>query len=403
MFVVSLSRPNRRSFRHVRQPDGSLERVRPNPAATLMLSYIGPHLECARLAELQALLEDSFGTNLEPHYYPSRNFDRFATEGQGTHLDPSAEELAAAHLLADKTTRTLAIAIKSTGGLLVKDIAAQLPQDERHKAESIRVALQSGSLIESDIVVVCTKNQMQTARAPSREILEELDKKGVRCACGRSIASERIEEALTISPLGKTLLDGSRWLTILLVEELLAVGVPSNKIIVEQHSGGDELDCLANISGELALFELKDKEFSLGNAYSFGAKIGIVKPNHPVIVSTERVGNDAKEHFQRAGLSRGKVLEVDEEFDEDSEQEHHPELRYVEGLEEFRKGVQNLASEIYLGDATRILAGVLRLASLEANAIAQGLAQRVIVSSTKTEPAVDGAANPLAEAESLPS
>ena len=46
------------------------------------------------------------------------------------------------------------------------------------------------------------------------------------------------------------------------------------EVLVEQSVGGDEIDCVANISGELTLFELKDKEFNLGN--------------------------DAKEHFTRA-------------------------------------------------------------------------------------------------------
>jgi hypothetical protein len=68
--------------------------------------------------------------------------------------------------------------------------------------------------------------------------------------------------------------------------------------------GGDEVDCLTNVNGELVLFELKDKEFSLGNAYSFGAKIGIIRPEHAVILTTEVVGNDAKEHFERSRLAQ---------------------------------------------------------------------------------------------------
>jgi hypothetical protein len=39
--------------------------------------------------------------------------------------------MAASHLLADRPIRTLAIAIKSSGGLLVCDLAKQLPGDAR--------------------------------------------------------------------------------------------------------------------------------------------------------------------------------------------------------------------------------------------------------------------------------
>jgi hypothetical protein len=72
----------------------------------------------------------------------------------------------------------------------------------------------------------------------------------------------------------------------LLLEELQKVGVSFDQTLTEQQVGGDEVDCLANISGELVFFELKDKDFSLGNAYSFGAKMGIIRPEHSVIFST---------------------------------------------------------------------------------------------------------------------
>ena len=119
-----------------------------------------------------------------------------------------------------------------------------------------------------------------------------------------------MEEALAITDLGRALLDKARWLTILLLKELQGVRIDARAILVEQSVGGDEIDCLANIDGELALFELKDKEFNLGNAYSFGAKIGIIRPDHPIIVTTERIGNDARESTscERNRQVRGGIL-----------------------------------------------------------------------------------------------
>jgi hypothetical protein len=96
-----------------------------------------------------------------------------------------------------------------------------------------------------------------------------MSQQGVKCACGRPISEERIEEALTITELGRGLLDGNRWLTLLLLEELQKVGVSLEQTLTEQQVGGDEVDCLANISGELVFFELKDKGFNLGNAWRF--------------------------------------------------------------------------------------------------------------------------------------
>jgi hypothetical protein len=119
-------------------------------------------------------------------------------------------------------------------------------------------------------------------------------------------------------------------------------------ILVEQMVGTDEIDCLAKISGELVLFELKDKEFNLGSAYSFGAKIGIIKPRYPVIVTSEHVGNDAKEHFIRAGVSgvsrTGVYIDRVDERDE---------ISYVEGVE--KAGIEELVSRIYKADGIACL------------------------------------------------
>jgi hypothetical protein len=270
----------------------------------------------------------------------------------------------AAHLFRDRTVQILAVSIKTSGGLLVRDLPKQLPAEARDRTDNIQKSLLSHGLIDAEIVVVCTKTQAQTARAPSREVLERLSKQGLKCACGRPIADERIEEALTITDLGRSLLDGNRWLILLLVEELQQVGVPLDRILTEQQVGGDEIDCLADISGELAFFELKDKDFNLGNAYSFGAKIGIIRPDHPVILSTQRIGGDAREHFERARLARrsrsGEYYLSEEE---------PAEIHYIEGLNCLPEGIQALASTIYARDARRILNRVLPLASLDSGSL----------------------------------
>ncbi len=173
-----------------------------------------------------------------------------------------------------------------------------------------------------------------------------------------------------MSEQGRALLDSSRWLTILLLQELLSVGVPLDKILIEQQVGGDEIDCVADISGELALFELKDKEFNLGSAYSFGAKIGIIRPDYSIIASTEHVGGDAKEHFLRAQAARGSREERWARSREDSN-----DIIYIEGIEHLREGVQALATLIYRGDAQRVLSRVLSVGALNPASMIRGVDQ----------------------------
>jgi len=331
--------------------------------AFVEVAYVSAELECDALAALCDVTRQRLNIDLQPYFYPSESFERLKTEGRESPANPTPEELASASLLAERPVRTIAIAIKASGGLLVRDLAKQLPQDARDQTDKIQRALREHGLIDSEIVVVCSKSQSQSARAPSREVLDALSKQGLRCACGRAIADERIEEALTLTDAGRVLLDKSRWLTVLLQEELRRVGVPLEHILVEQQVGGDEIDCLAIISGELALFELKDKEFNLGNAYSFGAKIGILQPQHPVIIATDGVGGDAKDHFQRAQLAQTTRPRYDP-FETGP-----AAIRYIEGVENLHSGIVDLASTIYRDDSVRLLDRILPLASLSGRSL----------------------------------
>ena len=147
---------------------------------------------------------------------------------------------------------------------------------------------------------------------------------------------------------GQSLLDSSRWFSLLLLQELLELGIPEDRILIDQTSRGEEFDCLVDVSGRLVFFELKDKEFSLGNAYSFGAKIGIIRPDFPVIVTTDRVAVDARDHFQRSAEGRRGRTRYAEDDDT------HP-VRYIEGLDNLKIELAKLVTEIFGQRATRTL------------------------------------------------
>jgi hypothetical protein len=196
---------------------------------------------------------------------------------------------------------------------------------------------------------------------------------GLKCACGREITDERVEEALTITAAGRGLLDKSRWLSLLVMAELMTLEIPADSILLEQSSGGDEMDCFADISGEMTFFELKDKEFSLGNAYSFGAKIGIFRPEHSVIVTSAYVGNDAKQHFQRAEESAVQdpyALYVAGRSPEPNR------VVYIEGIENLRSDLEALVGRIFAKDAAGILDRILPRASLDAESLVDALGQK---------------------------
>jgi hypothetical protein len=325
----------------------------------VQIGLIAPTWDSPSFDNILQLAARLLGTPLTPFTFSSSQFDQMKAEGRESPATPSPDEEAAIATISDRKTRMLVTAIKASGGLLIKDAPKQLASEGRADTQVVIERLKSSKLVDSEVVVVCAKSQAQVARAPSLEAVRALAAQGIKCACGRSIAEERIEEALSITELARGLLDKARWLTILLQKELHRMGVPIEAILVEQNVGGDEIDCLANVSGELVLFELKDKEFSLGNAYSFGAKIAVIRPEHPVIVTTEQVGNDAKEHFVRARLT-GRSREPSRLRQE----EPRTEIRYIEGISRIRPGLEEIVSAIYREDARRLLDEVLPLASV---------------------------------------
>lgn len=358
LIAISVYAPTSRLLR-----SGGRTVLRPTNEVVYRLEVIavGPRWECSSVAPVLSSIERVLEVTPLPYFYPSQQFEELKAEGRETPAPLAPDELRGSDILGNKPIRTLAVAIKASGGLLVKDASKQLAADSRDSVDNFIAELKSARIVDSEIVVVCSKTQAQVTRAKDRELINELSLKGLKCACGVPMIDERIEEALTITELGRALLDKSRWLTVLVIRELEAVGVSREAMLVEQTVGGDEIDCLANVSGELVLFELKDKEFNLGNAYSFGAKIGIIQPKVPVIVTTEYVGKDAKEHFVRARVSSGDKT---------------AEIAYVEGVENLKNGIENIVSAIYRADGSRLLDKILKLATLDGasfiNSIEQG-------------------------------
>ncbi|MBE2320401.1 hypothetical protein DVA67_030845 [Solirubrobacter sp. CPCC 204708] len=334
----------------------------------LSLFGIGQPSVVERLAEVAAAFEQRFSLELEPFAYESDRFTALKEEGMTPPDAPSDREKAGAQVLADPVVRRAAVSVASSGGLLVGDLPKQLPQEDRHRAADVQETLESEGLVDVELVVICKRTSAQVARVPSRDALEQAASAGLRCACGKALLDERVEEALSLAALGRQLLDGSWWLSVLLMEELRALGVSYESMLIEAKDGGDEMDCFADISGELTLFELKDKEFSLGNAYSFGAKIGIYRPEHAVIVTTSHVGGDAREHFKRS-------LTADT-YDEFGRARGVRRMRYVEGVQDLASALEELADEIYGTDAQTILRRLLPMASVDAGTVISAIRSR---------------------------
>jgi hypothetical protein len=367
LVVVTLQRNERGSrIRFVEEKDGLIagiqeggDEFRVNVAALV-------HDDPAKYLDVvRQVIADVLGFKTTPYKFANKRFDRLREEAVVEEIPSGAEYVTASRALLDRESRVMAVAIKSSRGLLGSDAGRQLKETD--KADSVIETLIKGGVATSELVIVCTTTGNQVARVEDKEKIKSLAKQGLRCACGKPIDEESPELLLSISAVGTILLDKSRWMSVLVRERLKELGVPEGDILLECQLGADEIDCIALISGEVAIFELKDKEFSIGNAYSFGAKVSIVKPEHGVIVTTDSVAKDVKSHFDRTHAVEPRRYAL--------ERSGTNVIHYVEG-QAFLDNLDPVVGAIFAKDGTTILDGALRLMPARASSIVDQIQQR---------------------------
>ncbi|MGK3107698.1 hypothetical protein [Streptomyces sp. WAC05858] len=327
--------------RPVRNEEGKLER-REEVIRLVAVSYAAPKIDKEVTAEFELHVKKIWGVELRERVTSPRKLEENAPLGRGGKAEvASVEDVRGAKALSDKSSRALAVSIKSSRGLLLSDAPKQIPPKDKGRLNEIVRSLIEAGIVETEIVVICSSTSSQVNKIPSVEVLQEMDRRNVRCSCGNYLSAERTEEALNITEHGKFMLDGSRWLSVLVLQGLIDLGVPIENIRMEQEYAGEEVDCMAEIYGKLVLFELKDKQFNLGNAYSFGAKVGIFRPDYPVIVTTEKVGSDARRHFMQSAQSGKRRM-----YYSKSDRSGAEGMVFIEGMGNLQEGLEGLVSSI---------------------------------------------------------
>ncbi len=333
-------------------------------SARLQLYGIGSHEIAQLLYGLASALSERYDIELSPNRYESARFEQLLQTGARAISAPSADQLDAARLLADPAVRSVAHAIAASGsGLLGSEVPEQLETAGRARAEKIRATLESAGLASAELVVTCTRSESQILRVPSRGALETMAEAGARCACGRPLLDESVEEVVMLSERGRGLLTSSRWMALLLVSNLHALGIEYAAMIVEQQPESAETDCFVDISGELCLFELKDGEFSLDDAYSLVAKLGRHKPEHTMVISTSPVDSDAREHLRRPQPSD----------EQEPAAERRNAIAYLEGIDGIVVDLGSLIESIYASHSVGLLRHCLPFVTLDAASLVRAL------------------------------
>ena len=348
-------------------PNGGIERVGPRRKSRWRIQATAfVHTDATEeLDWAQVAVSELLGVELTPFKYRNSRFAELAKEVVTEELPSDEAHLKIANGLVKRGHRTMAVAVKSSRGLLGRDAQRHAPAGV--EADAVLADLVEAGIAEGEVVVVCRTSGNQVARVPNEDSLKRLAAEGLRCACGRPIDEESPEQLYTSTAAANLLLDKSRWMSVLVRQKLIDLGVPAEDVLLECQLGSDEIDCLALVSGEILAMELKDKDFSIGNAYSFGAKVSIVEPRHAVIVTTEGVGGDVKAHFSRTSSPDRRRYAFDTE--------ERQTIHYIEGGD-FLEQLAPIIENIYVKDGATILDAALPLAVIKAESVVSALRER---------------------------
>jgi hypothetical protein len=252
-------------------------------------------------------------------------------ELKGTEPNYSYEDINVAGLLVNIDIRRFMQKLAQIGKITSKD-AAELATSE------ILQQLLSLGLITEEYLLTCKQDQHTICVVPSKEHLAKESLSSLRCSvCNRLFSEENMQVIYTLTEEGKKLLRGSRWMSIWVTELLKKAGVKKEYIKWGLEANGEELDILVEDFDTRIFFELKDREFGLGDAYPFvyrttryGGRIGIV-------ATMDRVSPDAKKFF------------------EETHRREPVRIWYLEGPERIREDIPKIIEEIALSQARRMI------------------------------------------------
>ncbi len=242
------------------------------------------------------------------------------------------EESTLAHVLVSADIRRFVLKLAEVGKTRMTDAAGDSDMN------TIGVLLRHG-LIQKENLITCRKDSHTICTTPDVSELKSGPGVGLTCAvCGRPFREEFVQEICALSDLGRQLVNGSQWMKIWVTDLLIDAGIQRDQIAWNPVSGQDELDIMTDALGPRVFFELKDREFGLGDAYPFSYRVSRYGGACGVVVTTDKVAEEAKKFFK------------------EQRREMPAKVIMLEGTESTKEGIRELVEDVSRTGVTMSLA-----------------------------------------------
>lgn len=253
---------------------------------------------------------------------------------KGSKPNYNSEDIKMAELLVDTDIRRLMLKLAQVGKMRSDD-AINLAGCEK----TLQNLLSLG-LIAEEYLITCKQDQHTICVVPSTEHLAKEPMASLRCSiCSRSFPEENLQTIYTLTERTKKLLSGSLWMSIWITELLKKSGIKIESIKWGLEASGEELDIMVEDFDARLFFELKDREFGLGDAYPFVYRTTRYGGTVGIVITMDKVSADAKRFFEEETQRRESPIKI----------------RYLEGPEQIRKEIPKIVEEIALLQARRIV------------------------------------------------
>lgn len=246
--------------------------------------------------------------------------------GELRSTDPnySSDEVEAAKLMVNQDVRHFVLRLAK--------LRKMPSQEVEHEAEAdIVERLLDKGLIAEEYLLQCKQNNQTICVIPDKEHVTQEPMASVRCnTCDRPFPEERLQTIYTLTGQGKRIVDGSLWMSIWITELLKEIGIQGETIKWALEARGEDLDMMVEDFDSRIFFELKDREFGLGDAYPFVNRINRYGGSLGVVATMDQVATDAKQFFDEEAQRRDGSARI----------------RYLEGPETIQRGIVELLESL---------------------------------------------------------
>jgi len=167
-------------------------------------------------------------------------------------------------------------------------------------------------LIIKEYTVFCRKTDVRIGKISLDGPLEESTSRAFKCfACGKPIREEKIEETISLTPLGKRMLKNNYWLVVLIIDILKKAGLQDSDILVRSTDSSNITNIFLNHARNLIMFSIKDKEVIPEDLYVIFSSINFFKPDISAIITPFSISKDASLYLERFRASAIRILDAE--------------------------------------------------------------------------------------------